>query len=135
MLLMAVRGQLSEELRRASDQEPDATTAIITRRRALPSRTRTFPEMRQSSVEVVPTRTMFRLRDPKVRVELNVPLLSSLFARDYARLSRPVSYVVHDARSLTTQEHSLELYFDACAEHAVNEMSEEVAWADFRPAQ
>lgn len=87
-----------------------------------------FPAMEQLSVAVLPTRTVFRLRDPGSRVELNVTFLSTLFTDDYPRLSRPVSYVVMDVRSLSGR-HDVDLYLDATAQWVVNAEEEEVDWS------
>jgi len=94
-----------------------------------PPSTCDFPGLEQVSVSVLPTRTIFQLRDRKSRVELNVTFLSTLFTDDYPRLSRPVSYVLHDVRSLTDEEHSVDLYLDATAQWVVNDAAkEEVTW-------
>ncbi|CAE8739618.1 unnamed protein product [Polarella glacialis] len=98
---------------------------------AIVNHSHSFPAMLQDSVSVQPTRTIFRLRDPKGLVELKVTFLSTMFASDYERLSRPVSYVVHDIRSLSGSLHDVQLYFDASAEHVVNSFSEEVVWGNF----
>jgi len=87
-------------------------------------------EMVQQRVEIFPTRTQFVFQDPAKLVELNVTFLSTQFSKDYQRLSRPVSYVRHDVRSLDGKQHNVQLYFDMSAEHVVNDFSEQVTWGD-----
>lgn len=54
--------------------------------------------------------------------------LSTLFTDDYPRLSRPVSYIVHDVKSLGDTVETVELYTDASAQWVVNKEAEEVEW-------
>lgn len=86
------------------------------------------PTLQQVAVSVQPTRTIFQLRDPQGRIELNVTFLSTLFADDYARLSRPVSYIIHDVRSLSAGQHDVQLYLDATAQWTVDRPDEAVEW-------
>mmetsp|Transcript_168114 Transcript_168114/g.539925 ORF Transcript_168114/g.539925 Transcript_168114/m.539925 type:complete len:699 (+) Transcript_168114:90-2186(+) len=89
-----------------------------------------FQAMKQLSMEVQPSRTIFKFQDPASKVELDVTFLSTMFSHDYARLSRPVSYVVHEVRSIDGSKHDVDLYFDMTAQHVVNDERENVTWKD-----
>jgi hypothetical protein len=106
----------------------DSTGAIITAPHPDMPSTCDYPALEQLSVSVQATQTVFQLRDPKARVELNVTFLSTLFTDDYPRLSRPVSYIVHDIKSLDDTVGTVEFYTDASAQWVVNTESEEVQW-------
>eukprot|EP00051_Salpingoeca_urceolata_P000708 m.35522 g.35522 ORF g.35522 m.35522 type:complete len:785 (-) comp10931_c0_seq2:5714-8068(-) len=87
-----------------------------------------IPALVQDSVVVLPTRTEFVMRDPANRLQLKLTFLSSLLDHDYNRLSRPVSYIWHRVTSLDGKAHSVQLYLDASANHAVNTVDEPVVW-------
>ena len=73
----------------------------------------------QVSVTVHPTRTVFEF-ELGTAMRMNLTFLSTLFADDYTRLSRPISYVTVDLASMDGESHAIQLYFDVSAEHAVN---------------
>lgn len=106
---------------------PDRTASVITGPKpANPSCA--VPTMRQTSVSVGPTSTKFELEGGGITLTLS--FVSTLFTDDYARLSRPVSYVVMEASSADGAPHDVELYFDMSGEHTVNEdLTEVVGWA------
>jgi hypothetical protein len=72
----------------------------------------------QTSVDVLPTRTIYKFANPRVRVTLTfvTPALPS----DLDLLSRPVTYVVWDVVSADAKAHSIQLYLDVGADVAVN---------------
>ena len=74
---------------------------------------------KQIGVTVHPTRTIFEL-ELGTAMRMNLTFLSTLFTDDFARLSRPVSYVTVDLASMDGESHGIELFFDVSAQHAVN---------------
>ena len=72
----------------------------------------------QTSVDVLPTRTVYKFANTRVRVTLTfvTPALPS----DLDLLSRPVTYVAWDVVSADAKPHSIQLYLDVGADVAVN---------------
>jgi hypothetical protein len=72
----------------------------------------------QTSVDVLPTRTVYKFANASVRVTLTfvTPALPS----DLDLLSRPVTYVAWDVVSADAKPHSIQLYLDVGADVAVN---------------
>jgi hypothetical protein len=83
--------------------------------------------MKQRSVEVKPTRTVYVFETPGV--ELTLTFTTPALPDDLMVLSRPVTYLTWDAKSADGLAHTVSIYFDATAEPAVNEPSQEVVWA------
>jgi hypothetical protein len=87
-----------------------------------------LPEpMRQTRLEVMPTRTLYEFEGGGVRVGLT--FTSPLLPHDLDLLSRPVTYVTWDVRATDGREHQVSLYFDCTAEFAVNTTYEKVTWS------
>jgi hypothetical protein len=82
--------------------------------------------MRQLSVEVLPTRTVYEFEAAGVRVRLT--FMSSLLPEDLGVLARPVTYLTWDVRAVDGRRHEVALYFDATAEFVVNTTYEKVTW-------
>ena len=72
----------------------------------------------QTSVDVLPTRTVYKFANASVRVTLTfvTPALPS----DLDLLSRPVTYIAWDVVSADAKPHSVQLYLDVGADVAVN---------------
>ncbi|HEY9282915.1 MAG TPA: DUF4965 domain-containing protein [Pyrinomonadaceae bacterium] len=83
--------------------------------------------MRQTRVEVLPTRTIYEFEGGGVRATLT--FLSPLLPHDLEVMSRPVTYVAWDVRAVDGREHQVSLYFDCTAEFAVNTTYEKVTWS------
>ena len=60
---------------------------------------------------------------------LAVPILLPGPADDLDVLSRPVTYVTMQTRSVDGKDHTVQLYFDATAEWAVNTADQQVKWS------
>ena len=87
-----------------------------------------LPEpLRQVSVEVLPTRTVYQFEGGGVRVALT--FMSPLLADDLDVMSRPVTYLTWDVRALDESVHQVSLYFDSTAEFVVNTPSQRVVWS------
>lgn len=85
------------------------------------------PALAQSSVEVLPTRTLYVFEGAGVRVALTftTPLLPS----DLDLLSRPATYIDWEVRSTDGKGHRVGVYFDVSAALAVNTLDEPVVWS------
>lgn len=84
------------------------------------------PAMKQSSLEVTPTRSRYRFDQSGVR--LTVTFLSPLLPKDLELLSRAVTFVTFDAVATDGRTHNIKLYFDATGEWAVNTPDQKVTW-------
>jgi hypothetical protein len=86
--------------------------------------------MRQTRLEVLPTRTVYEFEGGGVRVSLT--FTSPLLPDDLEVMSRPVTYLTWDVRAIDGRAHQVSLYFDATAEFAVNTTYEKVVWSRLR---
>ena len=80
----------------------------------------------QVSLDVRATQTIYRFK--AAGVSLTVTFTSPLIADDLELVSRPASYITFGAASTDGKPHSVQLYFDATGEWAVNRPSQEVEW-------
>jgi hypothetical protein len=83
--------------------------------------------MTQSSVEVLPTRTLYTFEAGGVRVILT--FMTPLLPTDFDLLSRPATYIEWEVRSMDSKEHRVAVYYDASAALAVNTPDEPVVWS------
>ncbi|MBC7925452.1 MAG: DUF4965 domain-containing protein, partial [Bryobacteraceae bacterium] len=74
--------------------------------------------MRQTKLEVLPTRTIYDFEE--AGVQLTLTFFTPAFPEDLDVLSRPVTYVSFDVRSTSATTHDVQLYFDAYGSIAVN---------------
>ena len=81
----------------------------------------------QQSVEVRATQTVYRFRAGAV--DLTVTFTAPLLLNDLDLVSRPANYVAFEVASADGKPHAVQLYFDATAEWAVNQPSQQVEWA------
>ncbi len=86
-----------------------------------------LPELPQMSVEVLPTRTLYRFETGGVR--LGVTFTTPALPHDLDLLSRPVTYVTWDVQATDGKQHQVSVYFDATGEWVVNQASQPVAWS------
>jgi hypothetical protein len=84
------------------------------------------PALRQSSVEVWPTRTIYQFSGAGVGVTLT--FLTPALPDDIDILSRPVTYLLYDLQSTDGKTHTAQIYFDASAELTVNTPDQTVSW-------
>jgi hypothetical protein len=85
------------------------------------------PEMPQTRLQVLPTRTLYGFEAGGVR--LGVTFTTPAFPQDLDLLSRPVTYLTWDAQATDGKPHQVSVYFDATGEWAVNQPSQRVAWS------
>jgi hypothetical protein len=88
------------------------------------------PVMKQVSVEVLPTRTIYQFEEAGVRLTLTFTTPALLDDLDV--LARPVTYVTWDVRSADQQPHTVALYFDCTGEWAVDKVEQQVVWGRYR---
>ena len=84
------------------------------------------PAMPQTSLKVMPTRTIATFANAQVQVVLT--FTSPGLPDDVDVLSRPVTYVSWSARSLDKGKHAVAVYFSAGGELSVHEPSQKVVW-------
>jgi hypothetical protein len=90
-----------------------------------------LPEpMRQTALEVTPTRTVYRFEAGGVALALT--FMSPLLPDDLEVMSRPVTYLTWEARATDGRAHQVSLYFDCTAELAVNTADQRVTWTRAR---
>lgn len=88
------------------------------------------PAMKQSSVSVWPTRTIYCFESDAVEVVMT--FMSPMLPFDLKVLSRPVNYITWDARSRDGKEHSVTVYFDLSGEWCTNVPQQEIEWSRYR---
>ena len=81
---------------------------------------------RQLSLHVFPTRTVYDFRAGSVGVRLT--FLTPDLPQHIRLLSRPVTYLSWQVRSLDGKPHNVEIYYDNTAELVVNTPDEAVVW-------
>lgn len=88
------------------------------------------PPLKQTFVQVLPTRTVYEFVGAGVRLRLT--FLTPDFPEDLDLLARPVTYIIWNVQSADGRPHRVSIYFDASSVLAVNDRSEPVSWARFR---
>lgn len=86
-----------------------------------------IPELPQTSVQVLPTRTLYRFEGGGVR--LGVTFTTPALPHNLDLLSRPTTYVTWDVQAADGKPHQVSLYFDATGEWVVNQPSQPVVWS------
>jgi len=90
------------------------------------------PAMKQVSVQVLPTRSIYEFEAGGVRMTLI--FTSPLLPQDLDVMSRPATYLTWEVRSIDNQSHQVSLYFDCTSEWVVNMSNERVTWARHKVA-
>ncbi len=90
---------------------------------------RNVPALPQTSLEVLPTRTICGFEGAGVRVKLM--FLTPALPNDLDVLSRPLTYIAWDIASKDGQQHDVTIYLDAGSELVVNTPDEGVQWGRF----
>ena len=76
------------------------------------------PALPQTSVEVLPTRTIYRFGGEGV--SLSLTFMTAALPEDLMLYSRPVTYLTWTAQATDGKKHEIAVYLDAAAEIAVN---------------
>jgi hypothetical protein len=83
--------------------------------------------MKQTSVRVFPTRTVYEFEQDGVA--LTSTFFTPALPHDLDVLSRPITYLVMSVRSIDGKEHQIDGYFDITAEWAVDKADQQVTWS------
>lgn len=86
------------------------------------------PALKQESVEVLPTRTIYKFSD--AGIFLTLTFLTPALPYDVKILARPVTYVIYDWQSTDMKEHEVGIDFAVSALVAVNNPDQEVQVAE-----
>lgn len=89
-----------------------------------------FPAMTQVSLEVLPTRTIYRFEARGVALTLT--FMTPALPGDLDVLARPTTYVVFQVRAIDGREHRVAVSFDVSAEWAVDSPSQKATSSRFR---
>lgn len=89
----------------------------------------TAPALPQTSVEVLPTRTIYTFEGQGVK--LNLTFMTPALPDDIDVLSRPITYVTWNFQATDGKTHQVLLNFDAKAEIAVNEPKQQTVSTTF----
>lgn len=88
------------------------------------------PAMKQTALELTPTRTIYRFEQDGVRLECS--FLSPVLPQDMDLMSRPVSYIATTASGIDGTAHKVQLLVEMSAAFAVDSGTQEVVWARSR---
>ena len=86
-----------------------------------------LPSLKQTSLDVLPTRTVYTFIGTGVEVQMT--FMQPVLPDDIDLMSRPVTYLTWACSSTDRKSHEVSIYFDAGMELAVNESSQQVEWA------
>lgn len=87
---------------------------------------RDVPAMPQISMQITPTHTIYDFKGNEV--ELTLQFFTPALPDDLDVLSRPVTYVQWDIRSIDAKSHKVDLYLDVDPRIAVNTGDQPVTW-------
>ena len=90
----------------------------------------TMPAMAQQSVEVTPTRSIYRFAGAGVAVMLT--FMTPALPEDVDLLSRPVTYLTWDVKATNGKPHDVTLRYGNTGEPVVDEPSQLVRWDSVR---
>src|SRR6185295_6856787 len=85
-----------------------------------------MPVMTQKSVTVWPLRSIYEFEGGGVALTLT--FLSPTIPSDLELVSRPVSYLTWQAKSIDSKPHDVSVYFDASGQLAVNNTDQKITW-------
>lgn len=86
--------------------------------------------MKQVGLQLTPTRTIYSFEQGGVRLDLT--FLTPALPHDLEVLSRPVTYLIWEARALDGRPHKVKLYLDATSHLVVNRVEERAMWSRHR---
>jgi len=86
--------------------------------------------MKQVAFQLTPARTIYGFEAGGVRLELT--FLTPALPDDLEVLSRPLTYVIWDVRSIDGREHKVKLYLDAASHLVVNNPEQRAMWSRHR---
>jgi hypothetical protein len=83
--------------------------------------------MKQVSLQVLPTRTIYEFETDGVRVQL--AFISPMLPDDFDLVSRPVTYLRWQVWAIDQRRHEVAIYYDNSAELVVNKAEQAVVWS------
>ncbi len=83
-----------------------------------------YPVIPQISLEVTPTRTIYKFQNDIVKAELI--FTSPLILDNLKIMTRPVSYIEYKVEPIDRKEHNIQFYFDISAECCIDERTAEI---------
>lgn len=95
--------------------------------RVMGAQPESVPAMRQTSLAVLPTRTVYAFE--AAGVSLTLTFLTPALPDDLDVLAWPVTYLSYEFRSADGKSHEVQVYFEASAELAVNTPAQEAVWS------
>ncbi len=98
--------------------------------RFMGSKPSTLPAIPLRSLEVTPTRTIYRFEGDEVRMQLC--FLSPLLPQNLALMSRPVSYLEVTVKSKDGRQHQVNIYLDCSTVLAANNREDRVTWSRYQ---
>jgi hypothetical protein len=114
--------------------KPQSLTGLVrvdgTTYRVMGRDPRNLPPLPQTSVEVLPARTIYAFEGAGIGLRLT--FLTPALPDDLEVLSRPLTYVIWDVSSRDGRPHEVSVYFDAGSELVVNTPDQPVAWGRFQ---
>lgn len=84
-------------------------------------------ELEQTSLEVLPTQTIYTFEGQGVRVQMT--FLQAVLPQDIDLMSRPVVYLTWACASMDGKSHDVSVYFDAGMQLVVNDPEQAVVWS------
>jgi len=100
--------------------------------RYMGARPRDLPPMRQVSLTVLPTHTIYTFEQSGVR--LAVTFFTPALPEDLDLLSRPVTYLTWEIAAIDGRKHDVAVYLDADPVLAVDHAIQQVVWSRARAA-
>ncbi len=86
--------------------------------------------MKQVEFRLTPTRTLYSFEQNGVRLDFT--FLTPALPNDLDVLSRPVTYLLWEARATDGQSHKVKLYLDATSHLVVNRVEDRAMWSRHR---
>jgi hypothetical protein len=87
---------------------------------------REIPALPQTSVQVMPTHTVYRFEGAGIKLAMT--FFSPLLPQDMDLVSRPVTYLTWDVQAVDSKSHDISIFFDVDPRVAVNTDDQEVVW-------
>ncbi|MHC5540135.1 DUF5127 domain-containing protein, partial [Singulisphaera rosea] len=123
--------RLTDDVTRHWTGKPQALASMIRvdekTYRLMGNEPKAVPALTQVGVVVLPTRTIYDFEGAQLHVRLT--FLTPALPHDLDILSRPVTYLTWDVRSLDGKPHAVRIYFGASAELTVDVPSQRVVWS------
>lgn len=127
----SMNDRLTDDFPKHWTGSPNGMTSLVridgTTWRLIGPQPRGAEAMEQKSVTVHPTRTVYEFEGGGVALTLT--FLTPALPHDLDILSRPVTYLIWEARSADGKPHEVSVYYDCSAELAVNVASQDVIWS------